>query len=224
MQRGNRAPIPRPFFIVSLANFLFFLNVAFFFLLPVWGILERSHQAPTSFLGTPIRMIAVPEVVVTVVAAASIVTLVAFAATRIAAWLRGELPLAHTAYLASHVALFAVGYLLIPGITSGWIAVNVWHNAQYLLFVWHFNNKRFADGVQPSAPFLSTLSQDRNVAVYALVCLAIATVAYRTLPFLGPVLVLSYAINFHHYVVDALIWKVRRRPLQETLGLTSQTA
>jgi MFS family permease len=36
MQRGRHAPIPRPFFMVSLANFVFFLNVAFFFLLPLW--------------------------------------------------------------------------------------------------------------------------------------------------------------------------------------------
>jgi MFS family permease len=36
MRRGDRTPIPRPFFIVALANFLFFLNFAFFFLLPLW--------------------------------------------------------------------------------------------------------------------------------------------------------------------------------------------
>jgi len=36
VQSGNSAGIQRPFFIVSLANFLFFLNVAFFFLLPLW--------------------------------------------------------------------------------------------------------------------------------------------------------------------------------------------
>src|SRR5262245_8534113 len=36
MHRSRRAPIPRPFFTVSLANFVFFLNVAFFFLLPLW--------------------------------------------------------------------------------------------------------------------------------------------------------------------------------------------
>ena len=31
-----RPPIPRAFFIVSAANFLSFLNLAFFFLLPLW--------------------------------------------------------------------------------------------------------------------------------------------------------------------------------------------
>ena len=40
MRRGS-ASVPRAFFVVALANFLFFLNAAFFFLLPVW-ILEHG--------------------------------------------------------------------------------------------------------------------------------------------------------------------------------------
>ncbi len=37
----NKTPIPRPFFLVAGANFLFFLNFAFFFLLPLW-VLEHG--------------------------------------------------------------------------------------------------------------------------------------------------------------------------------------
>src|SRR5512145_1249408 len=33
---AERTPLPRAFFIVSAANFLSFLNLAFFFLLPLW--------------------------------------------------------------------------------------------------------------------------------------------------------------------------------------------
>jgi len=36
MPRSRRSPIPTAFFIVAAANFLFFLNFAFFFLLPLW--------------------------------------------------------------------------------------------------------------------------------------------------------------------------------------------
>jgi len=36
MRRAGHASIPRPFFTVSVANFIFFLNVALFFLLPLW--------------------------------------------------------------------------------------------------------------------------------------------------------------------------------------------
>ena len=33
---AGRPPIPRAFFVVAAANFLSFLNLAFFFLLPLW--------------------------------------------------------------------------------------------------------------------------------------------------------------------------------------------
>ncbi len=41
MQQRAGTGIPRPFFIVAAANFLFFLNFAFFFLLPLW-VLEHG--------------------------------------------------------------------------------------------------------------------------------------------------------------------------------------
>lgn len=201
------------------------LYQAAFFLLPLWGVLSRSEQGDTRFLGMPFKVIPVAEPVVTIVAVAAVVALGAWTATRVTAWFRGELAITHTVYMASHVTIFAVGYLLIPGITSGWLAMNVWHNAQYLLFVWHFNNKRFAGGVDPTAPSLSTLCQRKYAWRYALVCLAISTVAYTFLDAFGFLTIaVAQAINFHHYVVDSVIWKVRKRPLQETLGLASQPA
>lgn len=201
------------------------LYQAAFFLLPLWGVLHRSQQGDTRFLGMPLRVIPVADPIVTVVAAAAVVALVAWSATRVAAWLRGELAVTHTLYVASHVAVFAVGYLVIPAVTSGWLAMNVWHNAQYSLFVWHFNNKRFANGIDPSAPSLSTLCQTRNAWRYAITCLALSTAAYGGLQTFGlATIAVMQAINFHHYVVDGVIWKVRRRPLQETLGLASRAA
>jgi hypothetical protein len=201
------------------------LYQAAFYLLPLWGILHRSEQAPERFLGVRLAVLPVAEPVVIAVGALSILTLAAFAATRVVAWWRGELPLAHTLYLASHVVMFAIGYLWIPNITAGWLAVNVWHNTQYLLFVWHFNNKRYGAGVDAAAPLLSTVSQRRNIALYALGGFALAVAVYsgihRLAPSFAALVVLTHTINFHHYVVDAVIWKVRRRPLQETLGLAA---
>jgi len=40
-----RAPIPRAFVLVSIANFLSFLNVAFFFLLPLWVVQLGAGEA-----------------------------------------------------------------------------------------------------------------------------------------------------------------------------------
>jgi len=37
--------------------------------------------------------------------------------------------------------------------------------------------------------------------------------------FLPLALIVYQTINFHHYIVDSMIWKLRRKPLQETLGV-----
>ena len=134
--------------------------------------------------------------------------------------------------MCSHVTIFSVGYLLIDDITHGWLVLNVWHNAQYILTVWLFNNNRFRDGIHPKHRFLSYLSQQRNVMKYFAVCLIVSTIAYSLLGFTLstlstfiatslPLFAVAYqAINFHHYVVDAVIWKVRRRPVQQNFGIT----
>ena len=35
------------------------------------------------------------------------------------------------------------------------------------------------------------------------------------------ILVAYQTINFHHYIVDGIIWKVRKKKLQQTLGLAT---
>jgi hypothetical protein len=37
-----------------------------------------------------------------------------------------------------------------------------------------------------------------------------------------PLVVVAYqVINFHHYVVDSVIWKVRKKALRQNLGVTT---
>jgi hypothetical protein len=203
------------------------LAQAAFYLLPVCGILYRSWQAPDRFIGMEIRVLAVPLPVVQLVGAAALIALLAWAVLRVRAWLAGELPMAQTLYLLSHHLVFFVAYLLIDDITVGWLAVNIWHNLQYLLFVWLFNSQRFRQGRDPKAALLSYLSQPGNFGKYFAVCLAISTAVYLLLQAtftdllaIGlPVIIVYQVVNFHHYVVDALIWKARRKPLQKVLGL-----
>lgn len=45
MSDSPKAPIPRAFIIVAAANFLFFLNFAFFFLLPLWVLKRGGGEA-----------------------------------------------------------------------------------------------------------------------------------------------------------------------------------
>src|SRR6185437_2260693 len=121
-----------------------------------------------------------------------------------------------------------LAYILIPDITLGWLLVNIWHNGQYILFVWMFNARRFANGVDPKARFLSYISQEERLWLYMLVCLAITGLLYAgVLSTIGNALALGLTgtiviyqiMNFHHYVVDMLIWKVRKGPVKATLGL-----
>jgi hypothetical protein len=199
------------------------------YLLPLWGILYRSYQAPAAFLGVELKVLPVPRLVVTAVAVLAVAALAGWAAQLASALLAGERPGAHTLYVVSHVAVFSVGYLVIEDINHGWLVVNVWHNAQYILFVWMFNNNRFRAGESPRAPFLSALSQTRRWPLYVAVCLGISTVLYfgleRSLRAFAaesalPLFLIAYmAINFHHYVVDGLIWKLRKKPLRQTLDL-----
>ena len=53
-------------------------------------------------------------------------------------------------------------------------------------------------------------------------CLAISTLMYGAIQAavpLGVVVVVYQTINFHHYIVDALIWKLRRKEVGAKLGL-----
>ncbi len=202
-----------------------------FYLVPTWGILYRSWQAPEEFIFAPLRVVPTPGWLVDGVGVAAGISLLAFVAFRLRAWLEGRLPLAHTAYMVSHFAIFLVGYVLIEDITNGWLVINVWHNAQYLLFVWHFNTNRFRDGVDPKARFLSTISQPKNKLRYAFACLSLTTLIYgvttvlthEELIFGIPLALIFYqALNFHHYIVDSKIWKVRTRRLQTTLDLKAR--
>ena len=200
-----------------------------FYLLPAWGILHRSWQAPEEFLFVELRVIPVPEMLVDAVGIAAIGSLVVWAYQRLRALREGRLPVAHTWYMLSHFTIFTVGYLLIDDITNGWLVINIWHNAQYILFVWLFNTNRYKSGVDSKAHFLSTISQPQNIFRYLFFCFAVSTLVYLSIMYFTasyvvaglPLAILFYqAINFHHYIVDSQIWKARKKPIQETMGVS----
>ncbi len=202
-----------------------------FYLIPVWGIMNRSHQDPGSFLGLPLTCIPVPTWGLNVIAITAMVLLVCWAFRSLRRIRAGRVHLAHTLYQISHFWIFIVGYIVIEDITHGWLVLNIWHNVQYLLIVWMYNNRRFQNRVDPAHRFLSTISRSRNLIVFFLVCLGISTLFYlginqlkhADMLLLFPVLfVVNQTINYHHYVVDGLIWKVRRRSLQTNLGLAAE--
>src|SRR5262249_7159299 len=93
------------------------------YLVPIWGILYRSYQAPATCLGSELRVVPLPFEVVAAVGIVTTLLLIWWALGRAAAWLRGELTVAHTLYMISHFAMFSAAYLLIPNIDHGWLAL-----------------------------------------------------------------------------------------------------
>jgi hypothetical protein len=197
------------------------LDLAMFYALPVAGIVARSAQQPETFLSLPVRMIPMPQEIAMAFILAAAALVAVWAVKTAAQYARGQLPLGYVLYMVSHHVIFAMAYLAIRDVTVGWLVVNVWHNAQYVLFVWMFNNRRFAAGVSPKARLLSWLSQDGRIGWYLGFCVLVSTGVYWTvgnvLPlFLAlPIFVVYQVFNFHHYVVDAVIW--RRAQVKDAL-------
>jgi len=198
------------------------------YLVPAWGLLYRTWQEPAEFIGSEIWVPPTPGWLVTAVGAAAGASIAVWGWTRLQAWRRGRLAVAHSLYMISHFVVFAVGYRLIDDITHGWLVLNVWHNAQYLLFVWLFNTRRFRNGIDEQARYISTISQPDQKLRYFLNTFGITSLVYlglalltldRTLLGLPLVLLVYQTVNFHHYIVDSKIWKVRTKPIQTTLGL-----
>ena len=196
------------------------LDKAIFYAMPVYGILLRSSQDHTHFIGLELWMFPVPGLVADALRYVMAALLLVWVARRLLAFWRGRLATVHTLYMLTHFAIFGVGYLWVADITLGWLMINIWHNFQYILFVWMFNNKRFARGIDQDARFLSYISQNGRLWLYLLTCLAITGAIYwgvlRTVDWLlfagfSATVVLYQIVNFHHYVVDAVIWTSRGR-------------
>jgi hypothetical protein len=189
------------------------LDTILFYALPVAGVLNRSASDVETFLGMPIRWVPVPPAFATAAIAVALVLVAVWIGRTVQQYRRGEASMPYILYQLSHHLIFCTAYLLVPDITVGWLIVNIWHNAQYVLFVWLFNNRRFAAGISPKAPLLSRLSQDGKIVWYLVFCLAISTAVYWTignvLPLVMalPVFIIYQIINFHHYVVDAIVWR-----------------
>jgi hypothetical protein len=204
------------------------LDQAIFYSLPVWGILSRSAEQQDRFIGMELWSLPVPPMVATLAGYVAVGLVIVWFARRVQAAMAGRLAQVHTMYMGTHFAIFAAAYLVIPDITLGWLMINIWHNAQYILFVWMYNTRRFSDGIDPEARFLSYISQPGRLWLYLLTCVAITGVVYwgvlRAIDWaffagLSATIVLYQIANFHHYVVDSLIWKVRKPAMQKTLGL-----
>ena len=190
------------------------------YLVPIYGIAARSASMGTQFLGLPVRALAVPDAVVTVLGMLACAAAAVWFARAVRAALNESVDIVYTCFILSHVAIFMLAYVVITDVNTGWLAINVWHNFQYVLVVWMANAKRYANGIDPSARLLSRISQPGRVVAYFATCIGITTLIYGLLNRftvlvlgggMGLTVGIYMGINFHHYVVDALIWKRRKQ-------------
>lgn len=189
--------------------------------LPITGILYRSWQAPETFLFMQFWTIPVPYMLV-IISGCTAAILIAY---QLYSWFKlyraGHLHGSYALYVLSHHLIFLVSYILIDDISIGWLAINMWHNMQYIIFVWLQNNNKFKNGIDESHRFISRISQDGKIFIYMLICLAITFFIYQVLMAIGIIIhytsaisftvVIFMTLNFHHYIVDSIIWK-RKKP------------
>jgi hypothetical protein len=189
------------------------------YLVPIYGIAVRSATMGDRFLGLPVKPLVLPDPMLTLLGVAAAAAVIGWLAKVMRSALAETLDLRYTGFIASHIGIFLVAYVVMTDVNAGWLAINVWHNFQYVLVVWMSNAKRYAGGIDPAARFLSRLSQPGRVTMYFGCCLAITTLIYAaidrfTVLVLGGGLAVTIGIymgiNFHHYIVDALIWKRRK--------------
>ena len=191
---------------------------AVIYVVPIFAIAQRSMTMGDTFLAMPVKTIVPPQIVVTALAVAAAVT--------IGAWFlrfgqrvgSGTADLRYEGFVFSHIIIFLVAYVWIDDANVGWLAINVWHNLQYVMVVWMVNVKKYAGRVDGGEPLLSRISQPGRPLTYFACCLVITTVVYLVLNQftvlvmgggLAATLGVYMGINFHHYVVDAMIWKRR---------------
>jgi hypothetical protein len=192
---------------------------ALFVLVPLWGLLHRLTKGPDHFLypSLPIVVPAIPPAFANAVGAVACAGLMLWLVARVREWIRGELPLLHTLFSASHYIVFIVGYIVMDNVAGGWVVTNIWHTGQYLMLVWLFNEN---GGASASRGWFRTVTQGNRAGFYFAVCFVAAFAVYSAISgsfSWGPsgiafAVIASQTLNFHHFITDAIIWRSRRAP------------
>jgi len=196
------------------------------YLLPAWGYLHRSAQAHTSFLGYPIWLPPVPQQLVSAAGIAAIVGSLCWLVCQGYSKRAQQAERIFNSFVLSHLVVSLLGYVLITDITVGWLMVNVWHNIQYLVFVYRqrqpgvvMGSTSEKDAGTDSVRGKSLLKKLRSPATFFLPCALCGGILYAVASRIGEsllwlglptILIAHFTLNFHHYLADSLIWKRRR--------------
>lgn len=200
-----------------------------FYLVPITAFIIMSARQHPTFLFMPVYTVPVPMMFANFLSIFTACVWSVWFVTQMSAVTTGKVSVKHFLYLLSHHVIYVIAYVLIGDISIGWLAINIWHNLQYISFVWHFNTNKFKGGVSKENLIVSWMSQPGSLRffVYFSVCL-ISTYIFYSVVDLGisvvdnftilPLTVIAYqTINFHHYIVDSQIWKIRKPAIRNVL-------
>ncbi len=208
------------------------LNRALFYLTPITALLALSHRQPKQFLLMDLYTLPVPAELVYAAAAVNIALFLNWLYRQAGAVAAGKMKGLHLTYFISHHLIYVLAYVVITDVNVGWLAINTWHNLQYISFVWVCNVNQHKEGFNPKRPIISWLSQPRRALLYVVVCVVITRAVYNLIDMalaatvaaaLMPVaLIIVYqSINFHHYVVDSVIWKLKKKSVRAAVGISA---
>ena len=196
------------------------------YLFPAWGYLHRSAQGTDSFLGYPIWLPPVPQAWALAAGIAALVGAACWLACLAYSRRMRQAAGPFDSLVLSHLIVSLVGYVWIDDITIGWLVVNVWHNIQYLVFVYRQRQRDDTTGKEGGEMARSSAARAtpwRAVLMppmcFFLPCAIGGALLYlaasrigESLLWLGlpTILIAHFVLNFHHYLVDSVIWKRRR--------------
>lgn len=206
---------------------------AAFYAVPISGILALSHRQPPQFLYFSVKTFPVADAVLITAYIVTIALLVLWSIEQFKAYRAGKMSVPYVSYVVSHFTIYFVAYIYLRNFDYGWLTVNIWHNFQYVLFVWLYNNRRFNGKPSEAQKFLSTISQNGRFLLYMATCLTLSTLIYFLITsFLSDAIsstfsltaamtgiIIYQTLNFHHYLVDSFIWKLRKPKIRQNLGL-----
>lgn len=208
----------------------FYLDQTVFWVIPIWGILNRCSQGWDEFLFLPIKLPVVSTFLVDFFAVISFFSLLYWLFKRFKNYKEGDLSIGLICFELSHFCIFYLAYVFIKDINYGWLTINIWHNAQYILFVWLYNTNRFKQPVKASIVSWISQRSPLRAFVYFGLCLIVTSFFYGSTQalldevsktFLVSIMSLNIivfqTINFHHYIVDSLIWKARNKTNQKVM-------
>jgi hypothetical protein len=210
-RRKSGVPVAEPAFS---SEFLFYL-------IPAWGLLHRLTLPQDHFLMPSLHLVVplVPVWLANGVGAAAVLGLAWWGVERLREAWTGRLALLHALFSASHFAIFIVGYVVMDDLAAGFVVTNIWHTGQYLMLVWLFNQNKADREPQARRSAYGLLSLGNRVPAYFLLCFAAAFPLYLSINSIYAEgteiaivfgLMATQTLNFHHFIVDSVIWRRRR--------------